>query len=404
MITLNPPLAPGRSVLPIWVLLLGFSAFLPTGIGLLLLLAVWLVLGYRRWRHKEHLGTISRVWWLVLGVFLAWPLLSALLNGPLPDMWARWLHVVRASLFILFALSLPSRVKPMLWLGLVAGAAYMTAVVLVHQWVHPLPYWAIWKDLLEVRGNSSSQRWIALATTAGCLFWVALHNDFTHTTRRSAFAGWLVLSVVVGVYAASRNAHILLAVLPAAVLVYKLGFSVKGLALSAVALGLTAALFAQLPGVEKRIDKAVVGLQKFKDTGNFESSAAVRVKMYATAWEQMLGHPVTGTGLGSWQDIWEEASQSQPETSGYNNPHNDFLLWGMETGVPGVLVLAALLALLMRGAYQQRSFEGGIGWVFAWALLATCTINAPFRDATLGMALIVFAVAFSSSPKALRQA
>jgi O-antigen ligase len=341
---------------------------------------------------------------VVLGLFLAWPLLSAWINGPLPDMWARWLHVFRAGLFIVFALSLPSRLKPSLWLGLLAGAAYMTAVVLVHQWIHPLPYWNIWKDLLEVRGNSSSQRWIVLAATAGCLLWLALSEEFSRQARWAALAGWLALSLVVGAYAASRNAHILLALLPSAVLVYKLGFTLRGLALSAVALGLAAALFAQLPGVEKRIDKAVVGLQKFKDSGNFESSAAVRVKMYLTAWENMAESPVTGTGLGSWQGIWAEASQSQPETSGYNNPHNDFLLWGMETGLPGALTLLAVLALILRGAYQQRSFEGGIGWVFGWALLATCTINAPFRDATLGMALIVFAVAFSTHTKAQRQA
>ena len=97
--------------------------------------------------------------------------------------------------------------------------------------------------------------------------------------------------------------------------------------------------------------------------------------------------------------IWESASQDQPATSGYNNPHNDFLLWGMESGLPGLLLLVVFFVLLLLPAFKQKNVEGGLGWLFGSALLVTCTINAPFRDATLGMALIVMAVAFAKHRK-----
>lgn len=392
------------TALPVWVFLLGFSVFLPAAVGMLLLLAAWVVLGYRRWRHGEHLASISPAWWTVLGLLLAWPLFTAWVNGPLPEMWGRWFHGFRICLFVAFALTLPSRYKPVILRGLLAGAIYMTGVVLLHQWVYPLPEWAIWTDLLSVRGNSSSKLWIALAATAGCLLWVALQTAFDPLTRGAALGGWVALSLMVGAYSISRNAHLLLAVLPAVVLVYKLGLTARSLTLAVVALGLAGAIFTQMPSVEKRIGQAMAELNDYKERGTFDTSSAVRLKMYTVAWDHMLQHSVTGTGLGSWQAAWNEASQNHPTTSGINNPHNDFLLYGMETGVPGALLLVAVFVLMMRGAYQQRSFEGGIGWVFAWALLTTCTINAPFRDATIGMALIVFAVAFSARPQAQRPA
>jgi O-antigen ligase len=392
------------AILPVWVFLLGFAVFLPAVIGMLFLLAAWAVLGYRRWRHGEHLASISPAWWAVLGLLLAWPLISAWVNGPLPEMWGRWLHGLRVCLFVAFALTLPSRYKPVLLKGLVAGALYMAVVVLLHQWVFSLPDWAIWTDLLSVRGNSSSKLWIALAATAGCLLWVALQTAFAPSTRWAALAGWLAFSAMVGAYSISRNAHLLLAVLPAVVLVYKLGLTVRGLTLAVVALGLAGAMFTQMPSVENRMDQAVAELNDYKERGTFDTSSAVRLKMFTVAWDQMLQNPVTGTGLGSWQTAWYEASKNHTTMSGTNNPHNDFLLYGMETGIPGALLLVAVFVLIMRGAYQQRSFEGGIGWVFAWALLTTSTINAPFRDATIGMALIVFAVAFSARPQAQRPA
>lgn len=392
-----------NTFLPLWVFLLGFSVFLPVTLSMLLLLIAWGVIGYRRLRHGEQLSPISSAWWIVLGLLLAWPLFTAWVNGPLPEMWGRWLHGLRVCLFVAFALTLPSRYKPVMLQGLVAGAMYMTAVVLVHQWVFPLPEWAIWKDLLSVRGNSSSKLWIALATTAGCLLWVALQPASAPLKRWMALGGWLAFSLIVGAYSISRNAHLLLAVLPAVVLFYKLGLTARGLALAVVVLGLTMAIFTQMPSVEKRMGQAVAELKVYKSHGQFDSSVAVRWKMYTVAWDRMLEHPVAGSGLGSWQTSWNEASQNHPSTSGINNPHNDFLLYGMEMGIPGFLLLAAVFILVLRGAYHQRSFEGGIGWVFAWALLITCTINAPFRDATIGMALIVFAVAFSARPQALRQ-
>jgi O-antigen ligase len=384
--------------LKILCVLFGFSAFLPTVIGILLLLAMGFVVVFRHWVRRERIEPVERAWWWFLAIFLIWPMLSSW--GGDPDVvLARWLHVLRAALFVGIALLIPSRLRPQLLLGLMLGAVYMVLVVVIHQSLMTLPAWGLWKDLLDVRGNSSSQKWIVLATMASCSLWLALDPNQDRRARWGLGVLWVVMTVVVGLYAESRNAHVLLVLLPAGVLLHKLGTSVKGLTLAAVALTLGTLLVAQLPAVDKRIDKAWAGLQSFQTTGNYESSAAVRAKMYMTAWDHMWQAPITGQGLGAWMPIWESASQDQPATSGYNNPHNDFLLWGMESGLPGLLLLVVFFVLLLLPAFKQKNVEGGLGWLFGSALLVTCTINAPFRDATLGMALIVMAVAFAKHRK-----
>lgn len=390
---------PSKKAANIFIFLLGFSVFLPTVLGVLFLFSSLIILINLSWKNNERMVPISLAWWALLGLLISWPLLTAWINGPLPEMWERWLHVLRVCLFVAFALKLPVCYKRFMWFGLLVGAFYMVTVVMVHQWIYPLPDWAIWRDLLTVRGNSSSKLWIALAATAACLLWAALYSFLTPSVRVAALTGWMALSLVVAIYSISRNAHLLIVVLPAVVLIYKLGVTARGLALAFASLGLAVALSLQIPSVENRIEQAFLEMQNYKEKNNFQGSASVRWKMYSIASENMLRHPVVGTGLGSWQTRWAEASRNYPTTSGINNPHNDFLLFGMETGVPGVLLLILIFVLIMKEAYKNRSFEGGLGWVFAWTLLITCTVNAPFRDATIGMSLIIFAVTFSVRAK-----
>ena len=71
-----------------------------------------------------------------------------------------------------------------------------------------------------------------------------------------------------------------------------------------------------------------------------------------------------------------------------NNPHNDFLLAGMETGVAGLLILAWLLLGFIRQGWRATSPAGGITALLGVCLFATTLVNAPFRDAALGMTLL----------------
>ena len=111
----------------------------------------------------------------------------------------------------------------------------------------------------------------------------------------------------------------------------------------------------------------------------------------------MMGQPVFGTGLGSWLPRWKPVAAAtgqrlEPEMLvrhiEINNPHNDFLLTGMETGVPGLLTMAWLMFAFLRIGWRRRTVAGGVTVLLSSALVCTALINAPLRDAALGMTLL----------------
>ena len=111
----------------------------------------------------------------------------------------------------------------------------------------------------------------------------------------------------------------------------------------------------------------------------------------------MTTHPLTGTGVGSWLPRWkvvaEQTGQHLPPDRlerhmEINNPHNEYMLAGMETEIPGLLALVWLLVALLWLSWAQRSLAGDIAFLMAAGLALCCLINAPLRDAAMGMTLL----------------
>ena len=119
--------------------------------------------------------------------------------------------------------------------------------------------------------------------------------------------------------------------------------------------------------------------------------------MFKEDFQGMLDHPWLGMGVGTWLPHWRTTwmamdvdldAETKRHFSEINNPHNDFLLAGMETGILGLLLLAWVLWRFARLGWRQQSTPGSITVLMAVALFATCLVNAPLRDAALGMTLL----------------
>ena len=91
--------------------------------------------------------------------------------------------------------------------------------------------------------------------------------------------------------------------------------------------------------------------------------------------------------------VWAQLGPSQPpelhaQFSEINNPHNDFLLTGMEIGIPGMMLMVWLLGAFFWSGWCTRSTLGGVTVIFAASIAGTALVNAPLRDAALGMTLL----------------
>ncbi|MDZ4284115.1 MAG: O-antigen ligase family protein [Hydrogenophaga sp.] len=141
-----------------------------------------------------------------------------------------------------------------------------------------------------------------------------------------------------------------------------------------VALGVTLlglALVAASPLMKDRLTAAyqnIASHQPFDRT-----SLGLRMDMWQLAFEQMVEHPVTGTGSGSYHQIAARHFEHCQETC--THPHNQYLFLGMEYGVFGLLAFVWLLWRLFAMARHSTATERTL----LFALLAVLAVDSLFN-------------------------
>ena len=337
----------------------------------------------------------SAVFWPMV-LMLAWSVLAALAGPWMEDTPTRLFHLTRVVVVVSMGMLLePPEARAGL-AGFVAAALVAALVVAVHR-VWPLPPWAVWASLLTSRNNFSSGNMISMAIAGGVCLYLALSPWPSLRERRWALAAALVLVVTVALHAVSRNALLLLVLLPPVAVCCRYR---SWRAVGAGALALTAAAAAMwqfAPTTKARFLELATNLQAATSGTHYGTSGGLRWRMFQEAFQGMLEHPWLGTGVGTWLPHWRTTwmamdvdldAETKRHFSEINNPHNDFLLAGMETGIVGLLLLVWVLWRFARLGWPQHSTPGSITVMMAVSLFATCLVNAPLRDAALGMTLL----------------
>ena len=374
----------------------GLCAYFPIGVMylhvllMLIALAIWpdLTSALARLRRREVV--------LPLTLFVAWTLIATWAGDWYPDTPTRLFHIFRVALVLCMGMILSLDQARAAFAGFLAGSAFAAMIVAVHH-AWGLPDWALWSSLLVTRNNFSSGNMITMATAYGACLVVALGHSVSRQARWLLLALAVALGLTVAMHALSRNAQLLLAALTLVALLYRFRNTKAVLGgLATIAL-LVAATWYFSPTTSERFVEMAQNVQAIAVDQNYSTSVGVRWRMYEEAVNGMLDHPVLGTGLGSWlprwRGVWKQLGPSQPlEQHAFfaeiNNPHNDFLLAGMETGVPGMVLLTWLLASIIRVGWRDGSAPGGMIVVIGLSIAVTAMVNAPFRDAAMGMTLL----------------
>jgi len=111
------------------------------------------------------------------------------------------------------------------------------------------------------------------------------------------------------------------------------------------------------------------------------SSMGWRFNAWHRSSQALQEQPVRGHGVGSWTPAVKKFEGAKAiETFGgdnFSNPHQEYLLWGVELGVPGILLLLLLMASVVHDtrhfspAYQRASLS----------ILATMSVACLFNSA-----------------------
>lgn len=379
-----------QAVLQSSLFVLGFSAFLPHGLSaaaLLTVLILWIFSKDQRQLHLQQMPPNAIM--LLLVAFALWPFIVAAYSGWFTDTTTRLFHMLRVALMLQMGLMATPSERLVAIKGLIWGGVFASCVVLTH-YFYPLPEWSLWHHLLTVKGSQSSRAMIMLALAAGVCIALGLKSSQQRSKLTMFwFACATLFAIALGGFSFSRNAQIVLLMMPLVLLVHHYR-SWKGI-LAAIAACSALALIAwtTFPFVSARFVQAASELQTVISSGNCESSVGVRFAMYEMAWQQLLKHPWMGTGIGSFVDYWSSAAQkSCPSVAGIRQPHNDFLLFAMESGWMGLLTTLSVLFWFVKTYWQQKNIEGAIGLMLCITFIITGLVNSPMRDAGIGFVMI----------------
>ena len=120
-------------------------------------------------------------------------------------------------------------------------------------------------------------------------------------------------------------------------------------------------------------------------------STDVRLDLWQRSLQSIAESPLVGTGVGSWNREFKRQEENHAAempinraSAEHHNPHQEYLLWGVEMGLPGILLLCALFVALYRDSQKLAAPERRALQSVLLALLVACLFNCALHDAMIG--------------------
>lgn len=156
---------------------------------------------------------------------------------------------------------------------------------------------------------------------------------------------------------------------------------------------LTAVLATSSGKVSHGLTEIGNSIESFNQSGptSSSSSSSIRIDLWHRSLQSLAASPWHGTGVGSWEREFkrQETIHAQvPAPSSANvqhhNPHQEYLLWGVELGVPGIALLCAVLLALYRDSLRLETPARRAMQSVLLALTIACLFNCTLYDSLIG--------------------
>lgn len=145
-------------------------------------------------------------------------------------------------------------------------------------------------------------------------------------------------------------------------------------------------LVASSKSFQTRLGEVVQDTKAYSTVADNTTSSGLRLDFWRTSAGAILREPLHGYGVGSWNFEYLRLSKYKIPASERNvrNPHQEYLLWGVELGVPGILLLLAVLGSVLRDSLNLPTpIRHALQSVLAGGAVA-CLFNSTLFDAVIG--------------------
>lgn len=223
--------------------------------------------------------------------------------------------------------------------------------------------------------------------TAGlaALCWNLRHEFPGRLGRSLAVAVAVVCSVNVLFFLPGRSGQAALLAAFALTLFWNLPARARPAALVAPVL-LVAFAMAVSPAFKERLSAVVTESLAYRNGDQALTSSGIRLNFWQRSIEAIAENPLAGTGVGSWNFEYRrlEGDQLSPHSAKVRNPHQEYLMWGVQLGVGGIALLLGFLVLMARDAAGFRPEVRHATHTIVAMLAVVCLFNSTIFDALIG--------------------
>ena len=147
-------------------------------------------------------------------------------------------------------------------------------------------------------------------------------------------------------------------------------------------------LFASSSKVRERLTLVKTEVQAFSTQTISTTSSGIRLSLWLSAVDIIGLHPVAGAGIGSWSTehnrLQRASNPAHVDIQGNGNPHQEYLLWGVQLGIPGILLFIGLMGSIWRDALRMDEIYARATLSVLAALAVACLFNSSIYDALIG--------------------
>jgi O-antigen ligase len=381
----------GERLGEISLVLIGFtiplSNALCTGVFPALAVMAWLMM--RGWRGVPTLLRENRVALLCVALF-AWLGVAAIYGGGSEafGIWKKYRELALVIIYMGLAVTLPNRQRAVTALAIGLLVAMQVSFM---QAAGMLPM----KHGNPVLSSSLTQG----ALMAWLAFWLL------HYHRKTGLKGILALLVLV-----LANLFFLVDSSTGVVLVLALGLlfglqTLRRAKLAVMAGGLLAVVafaFAVSPMFRTATQEDVKAVQEMLNGKTTFTPTGERLQFYRNSLTLFSQAPVFGHGTGRFHEKYAEhvAGTKQIVTS---NPHNEYLMVGVQSGLVGLGILVALLWALWRAASRWEGMDRWLAQGMVVWLSVGCCFNSFILDSREGMLFALLAGVYGAAPTAQKE-
>jgi O-antigen ligase len=231
-----------------------------------------------------------------------------------------------------------------------------------------------------------------MSAVAAAVFWQVRVLAPTRGLRYACMAMAVLALGTVFVVFSGRTGHFAGIVMMSLAIFWALPRRLRFASLLAIPL-ICLLVFFSFDKVAQRFSATTAEISAYSEGVGAATSADNRLDFWAGSLAAIAQHPFRGTGVGSWTTEYNRIQGAKNSAftdlgsrkeGNHGNPHQEFLLWGVQLGVGGIALLLAFLGAGVADLLKMPSPVTRAGLSVLAALAVACLFNSSLYDAYIG--------------------